>query len=74
MAHTTDTNLIARSDIATQKETVKQIRELLAGDPYPSPSALEALDRQFVAKNLSPGGSADLLAVTYLLYFLKTED
>ena len=31
---------------------------------------LEQLDRQFIEKNLSPGGSADLLAATYFLHFL----
>ena len=29
------------------------------------------LDRQFVAENLSPGGSADLLALTLLLHFMR---
>lgn len=33
----------------------------------------EQLDLEFIEKNLSPGGSADLLAVCYLLYFLETE-
>ena len=34
---------------------------------------LEALDRAFIQKNLSPGGTADLLALTFLLHFLKEE-
>lgn len=34
---------------------------------------LHQLDLEFIEKNLSPGGSADLLAVCYLLYFLETE-
>ena len=33
--------------------------------------ALEALDRTYIAGNLSPGGSADLLALCFLLRFLK---
>lgn len=34
---------------------------------------LEALDLRFRELNLSPGGSADLLAICYLLHFMKTE-
>jgi len=30
-------------------------------------------DVRFIAENLSPGGSADLLALTYLLHFITTE-
>ena len=33
-----------------------------------------ALDDRFIAEHLSPGGSADLLALTYLLHFFKTEE
>ena len=35
--------------------------------------ALAALDDRFIAENLSPGGSADLLALTWLLHFVTTE-
>jgi len=68
-----DTNLIVRSDRATQQQTVEQIADLLRKDPYPTRAQLEALDELFVKKNLSPGGSADLLAITYLLCFLNYE-
>ena len=34
---------------------------------------MEALDLRFRELNLSPGGSADLLAICYLLHFMKTE-
>lgn len=73
IATSIDTNLIARSDLPTQQETAAQIKALLEQDPYPDLEALGQLDRAFIAKNLSPGGSADLLAVCYLLYFLGTE-
>ncbi len=68
-----DTNLIARSDLATQQETVLQLKELLMHNPYPDLPTLRQLDSKFMEKNLSPGGSADLLAVCYLLYFLENE-
>ncbi len=73
MIATIDTNLIARSDIGTQQKTVAELKELLAESPYPERAILEQLDRRFTEKNLSPGGSADLLAICYFLYFLESE-
>ena len=70
----TDTNLIARSDRATQLATVEKLRALLAENPYPTKESIDALDADFIRQNLSPGGSADLLAICYLLYFLESED
>ncbi|MCD8083402.1 MAG: triphosphoribosyl-dephospho-CoA synthase CitG [Clostridiales bacterium] len=74
MIATTDTNLIARSDIETQQKTVAELKELLAENPYPERAILERLDQSFTEKNLSPGGSADLLAICYFLYFLESEE
>lgn len=73
IAATEDTNLISRSDRATQQAAAAQAGALLQGGPVPDRKAVEALDRAFIAQNLSPGGSADLLALTYFLYFLKEE-
>ena len=66
-----DTNLVARSDLATARKVTGQVAALLADNPFPTRETLEKLDRQFVAQNLSPGGSADLLAATYFLHFMK---
>ena len=66
-----DTNLIARSDRDTAKAITRQVALLLARNRYPDQAALEQLDALFVEKNLSPGGTADLLAAAYFLYFLK---
>lgn len=74
MAAATDTNLIARSSLATQQETAAKIKMLLARHPFPDRQVLRHLDTEFIEKNLSPGGSADLLAACYLLYFLENED
>lgn len=67
----TDTNLIARGGRQRQLEVTQQIRELLSQDPSPSVSRIEALDLQFISENLSPGGSADLLGLSYMLHFMK---
>ena len=74
LAHSTDTNIIARSNRERQRALTKMLSELLARMPYPDETVLTELDECFMAENLSPGGSADLLALTYLLHFFKTEE
>lgn len=74
LVHSTDTNMIARSSRERQLAWVARVKKLLAQTPYPDEDALVELDDQFIAENLSPGGSADLLALTYLLHFFKTEE
>ena len=66
-----DTNLIHRGGRQTQLQLQAQIRALLREDPFPCTEAIDRLDREFIQKNLSPGGSADLLAITYFLHFLE---
>lgn len=73
LCHDTDTNMIARSNVQTARTVSENLRPLLERTPYPDKQTLEQLDRQFVQKNLSPGGSADLLAMCYFLHFLKEE-
>ena len=63
--------MVSRSDLATLREIQSRLQVLLASDPYPDLSIIEQLDREFIEHNLSPGGSADLLALTYFLHFLN---
>lgn len=70
---TDDTNMISRGGMETENEKRRRLAELLACDPYPDRETLQALDREYTAENLSPGGSADLLALCWLLHFLKEE-
>lgn len=72
LAGAVDTNLIARGGLEAQREAAARTARLL--EPFPSRESLEALDEWFIQRNLSPGGSADLLAVCYLLHFLRTEE
>lgn len=60
-----DSNLLARGGPEKAAWAQKQARLLL---PKPPMAAVEALDKAYIAQNLSPGGSADLLAVSYFLY------
>lgn len=73
LADTADTNMIHRGGYALAKETSEKLRILLETEPFPSIETLEALNREFIQKNLSPGGTADLLAMVYMLHFLKEE-
>lgn len=70
LAATDDTNLIHRSDRQTQQSVRQNITEQLQIDPFPALSVIAELDKDFIRRKLSPGGSADLLAITYFLYFL----
>ena len=74
IAATDDTNLIHRSDRQTQLEIKERIAAMLRKDPFPSMETILELDKEFIERNLSPGGSADLLAVTYFLYLLKQQN
>lgn len=71
IAATDDTNLIHRGGRDRQLQVKAQIAALLEATPFPSREIIEELDKQFIQENLSPGGSADLLALTYFLYFLQ---
>ena len=69
IAHTEDTNMMHRGGWKTAGEIASALRERLqAGEPVRE--EILALDEQFIRLNLSPGGSADLLGVTYLLHDL----
>ena len=67
---TDDTNLIHRGGRDMQLEICQKLKTLLAETPYPAMEKLEELDAEFIKKNLSPGGSADLLALTFYLHFI----
>ena len=73
LANTVDTNMIHRGGYELAKETAEEISALLEKEPFPSKETIETLNEEFVQKNLSPGGTADLLALVYVLHFLKEE-
>ncbi|MBQ3573767.1 MAG: triphosphoribosyl-dephospho-CoA synthase [Clostridia bacterium] len=58
--------LIARPNLVVQ-----DVRNLLKTIPEPTKRQIEVLDDDFIKRNLSPGGCANLLATTYFLYSLK---
>ncbi len=62
-----DTNLLHRGGWEGARWAADQAKALLDRTDYPTCTDLAAMDAAFTARNLSPGGCADLLAVVYFL-------
>lgn len=69
IAHVEDTNLYHRGGEEGAAFAAQAAADLL---PFPTMAEIEALDDAFIQRNLSPGGCADLLAVTYFLKGLES--
>jgi len=70
MAVNADTNLVSRGRLAGLEYVRDRARGLLLGGGVLAPDGLEklaAFDDELMVRNLSPGGSADLLIVTAFL-------
>lgn len=65
MATNPDSNLVSRGGIAGLRYVQDYAATLLAGGW--NNAALSEMDRALISRHLSPGGSADLLAVAYVL-------
>lgn len=68
IAQVEDTNLHHRGGTDGAAFARDAARMLL---PAPAMAQIEELDNAFIVRNLSPGGCADLLAVTYFLHHLE---
>jgi triphosphoribosyl-dephospho-CoA synthase len=74
MTVTDDTNVLGRHDVATLRYVQQRAHQALAlGGMFTSIGRTEvlAMDADFQQRFISPGGSADLLAVTLFLYWLE---
>ncbi|TBW36148.1 triphosphoribosyl-dephospho-CoA synthase CitG [Siculibacillus lacustris] len=73
LEHNPDTNLVARGGpqgAAFARAAAAALRRRGGIDAPDFVAAMERLDDAFIAANLSPGGSADLLALTWFLHRL----
>lgn len=69
-----DSNIVGRKDKKTLESVQKQSREVLNSGGAADDRGMEILkqmDLNFIEQNISPGGSADLLAVTIFLYKIE---
>ena len=66
-----DTNLYRRGGTEGYQFASESARALLAQASLPTIEQIQVLDDAFIARNLSPGGCADLLALTYFLFSLE---
>lgn len=73
IANVKDTNIISRSNIQTLEKVQNNVKNLMEQKKIENISNedIENLDKQYISMNISPGGCADLLAITYMLYFLE---
>lgn len=65
MAVNPDSNVVSRAGIAGLRYVQQYARRLLAHGW--TTDDLQEMDRHFIARNISPGGSADLLSVAWVL-------
>ena len=73
LANVCDTNVIKRAGREELNNIQKELKSFLAANPNDN-DILEYsanLDRQFISKNISPGGCSDLLALTYMIFFME---
>lgn len=66
-----DTNLYSRGGLSGARWASDYARDLLKDRKMPSVTMIQRFDQEMTEKNLSPGGCADLLAITYFLHFIQ---
>lgn len=71
ISHTQDTTLYHRGGTEGAAFAAEQAAKLLNASEYPTYEEIREMDRLFIQRNLSPGGCADLLAVTYFFDLLE---
>ena len=74
MANTEDSNILGRHNLEMLKFAKDKSKIAISHGGYLTSYGklyVEEMDKYFIEKNISPGGSADLLAITIMLYMLE---
>lgn len=74
MVYSEDSNILGRHNMDTLNFVKDKAEAALKHGGFLTPFGkiyVEEMDKYFIDKNISPGGSADLLAVTIMLYMLE---
>ncbi|MBQ1235049.1 MAG: triphosphoribosyl-dephospho-CoA synthase CitG [Oscillospiraceae bacterium] len=66
-----DANLYKRGGMEGAEFAKERANTLMKAFPHIDMSEIEKLDREFIERNLSPGGCADLLALTLFVHSLQ---
>lgn len=77
VVHTVDCNILGRHNKKTLKYAQAYAKKILNQGGYLSvigKKDIIDMDRDFIEKNISPGGAADLLAISLMFYFLQNGD
>jgi len=77
MANTEDSNILGRHNLEVLSYVKEMGRKAIKLGGFFSGEGrnfIEEMDRDFIGKNISPGGSADLLAVTIMFFLLEKGD
>ena len=76
ISETEDTNIPGRNSLETLSYAEEKCRAFITGGGVFSENGIERLnklDSDFIEKNISPGGSADILATALFLFFMEEE-
>lgn len=65
MGQLDDTNVIHRAGYEQAQQVKQEARALLSNYSIPG---MEAMNRDYIARNISPGGSADMVALTLFIH------
>ena len=74
MATVDDTNILTRSDPETLADVKAMAADFLSSYPIIDADAIKGLEKmnlEFIRRNISPGGCADLLAITLFFHHLE---
>lgn len=71
LGETRDSNVYSRRGLAAAEQLAAEMRALMRRETLPDAAEIAALNQAFIRDNISPGGAADLLAVTFFLHFLS---